>query len=129
MFPGELMNRFPLLPLEEEGRPNDVPLRESFIEQVLPVLKTGQRLLSLDRNARRGANGRRPGPCPCGQGRQVSHSTQAHAQDVKHVSRHGTQPSEPGTPRRCRARSAGAKGKALASIGSPPFQPEGQQQP
>ena len=28
------MNRFPLLPLEEEGRLNDMPLRENFIERV-----------------------------------------------------------------------------------------------
>ena len=34
IFPRELMNRFPLLPLEEEGRLNDMPLREIFIERV-----------------------------------------------------------------------------------------------
>jgi hypothetical protein len=28
------MNRFPLLPLEEEGRLNDLRLRENFIERV-----------------------------------------------------------------------------------------------
>ena len=28
------MQRFPLLPLEEEGRLNDLPLRENFIERV-----------------------------------------------------------------------------------------------
>jgi len=28
------MNRFPLLPLEEEGRLNHMPLRENFIERV-----------------------------------------------------------------------------------------------
>ena len=28
------MNRLPLLPLEEEGRLNDMPLRENFIERV-----------------------------------------------------------------------------------------------
>ena len=39
MFPREVMNRFPLLPLEEEGRLNDMPLRENFIEGVLPVEK------------------------------------------------------------------------------------------
>jgi uncharacterized protein YbgA (DUF1722 family) len=33
MFPREVMNRFPLLPLEEEGRLNDMPLRENFIER------------------------------------------------------------------------------------------------
>ena len=33
LFPREVMNRFPLLPLEE-GRLNDMPLRENFIERV-----------------------------------------------------------------------------------------------
>ena len=33
-FPREVMNRFPLLPLEEEGRLNEMPLRENFIERV-----------------------------------------------------------------------------------------------
>jgi len=31
--------RFPLLPPEEEGRLNDMPLHENFIERVLPVAK------------------------------------------------------------------------------------------
>jgi uncharacterized protein YbgA (DUF1722 family)/uncharacterized protein YbbK (DUF523 family) len=34
IFPRELMSRFPLLPLEEEGRLNDMPLRENFLERV-----------------------------------------------------------------------------------------------
>jgi uncharacterized protein YbgA (DUF1722 family) len=34
MFPREVMRRFPLLPLEEEGRLNDMPLRENFLERV-----------------------------------------------------------------------------------------------
>ena len=34
MFPREVMNRFPLLLLEEEGRPNDMPLRENFVERI-----------------------------------------------------------------------------------------------
>jgi hypothetical protein len=34
MFPREVMNRFPLLPLEEEGQLNDMPLRENFLERV-----------------------------------------------------------------------------------------------
>ena len=34
MFPREVMNRFPLLPLEEEGRLNDMPLRENLVERV-----------------------------------------------------------------------------------------------
>jgi hypothetical protein len=33
-FPREVVNRFPLLPLEEEGRLNDMPLREDSIERV-----------------------------------------------------------------------------------------------
>jgi hypothetical protein len=37
MFPRAVMNRFPLLPLEEEGRLNDMPLHENFVERVLPV--------------------------------------------------------------------------------------------
>jgi hypothetical protein len=42
-FSREVMNRFPVLPLEEEGRLDDMPLRENFVEQVLPVAdaKTG----------------------------------------------------------------------------------------
>ena len=34
MFPREVMKRFPLLPMVEEGRLNDMPLRENFIERV-----------------------------------------------------------------------------------------------
>jgi len=34
IFPRAVMQRFPLLPLEEEGRLNDLPLRENFIERV-----------------------------------------------------------------------------------------------
>ena len=34
MFSREVVKRFPLMPLEEEGRLNDMPLRESFIERV-----------------------------------------------------------------------------------------------
>jgi uncharacterized protein YbgA (DUF1722 family) len=34
MFPREVMRRFPLLPLEEDGRLNDLPLRENFIERI-----------------------------------------------------------------------------------------------
>jgi len=39
MFPRAVMNRFPLLPLEEEGRLNDMPLRENFIERVFPYYR------------------------------------------------------------------------------------------
>ncbi len=34
IFPREVLNRFPLLPVEEEGRLHDLPLRENFIERV-----------------------------------------------------------------------------------------------
>ena len=34
MFPRKVINHFPLLPLEVEGRLNDMPLRENFIERV-----------------------------------------------------------------------------------------------
>ena len=34
MFPRAVMDHFPLMPLEEEGRLNDMPLRENFIERV-----------------------------------------------------------------------------------------------
>jgi len=34
IFPRAVMQRFPLRPLEEEGRLNDLPLRENFIERV-----------------------------------------------------------------------------------------------
>jgi hypothetical protein len=44
MFPRAVMTRLPLLPLAEEGRLNDMPLRENFIERAF--------LLQPDRNAR-----------------------------------------------------------------------------
>jgi uncharacterized protein YbgA (DUF1722 family) len=34
IFPREVMRRFPLLPLEEEGRLHDMRLRENFIERI-----------------------------------------------------------------------------------------------
>ena len=46
MFPREVMNRFPLLPLEEEGRLNDMPLRENFIERVFAYYRWTQMLES-----------------------------------------------------------------------------------
>jgi hypothetical protein len=79
MFPREVMNRFPLLPLEEEGRLNDMPLRENFIERVLPVARARQGLLSLDRGAQQRTHAGGSGPCPCDQGRQVPYSTQVDA--------------------------------------------------
>ena len=44
MFPREVMKRFPLLPLEEEGRLNDMPLRENFIERVFAYERKPGRL-------------------------------------------------------------------------------------
>ena len=44
MFPREVMNRFPLLPLEEEGRLNDMPLRENFIERVFAYYRWSRML-------------------------------------------------------------------------------------
>jgi hypothetical protein len=112
MFPREVMNRFPSLPLVEEGRLNDMPLRENFIERVLPVAKARQGLLSLG-DAGTGANGSaerttsasprsalRLGPCPCGQGRQVPYSAQADAAGAQSSALH-----RDGLPRRRRGQA------------------------
>ncbi len=71
MFPREVMNRFPLVPLEEEGRLNDMPLRENFIERVFGLRRDptpsawqfayGKLHDRLDPNARRGTHARRSG--------------------------------------------------------------------
>ena len=47
IFPREVMKRFPLLPLEEEGRLNDMPLRENFIERIFAYYRW-MRLLEED---------------------------------------------------------------------------------
>jgi len=44
IFPRELMHRFPLLPLEEEGRLKDLPLRENFIERIFGYQRWTQML-------------------------------------------------------------------------------------
>jgi uncharacterized protein YbgA (DUF1722 family) len=44
MFPRAVMNRFPLLPLEEEGRLNDLALRENFIERIFAYYRWTQML-------------------------------------------------------------------------------------
>jgi uncharacterized protein YbgA (DUF1722 family)/uncharacterized protein YbbK (DUF523 family) len=44
IFPRELRNRFPLLPIEEEGRLNDMPLRENFIARVFAYYRWTQML-------------------------------------------------------------------------------------
>ena len=46
IFPRAIMNRFPLLPLEEEGRLNDLPLRENFIERVFAYYRWTEMLRS-----------------------------------------------------------------------------------
>ena len=66
MFPWEVMNRFPFLPLEE-GRLNDLPLRQNFIERIFGLRRKamlsawqfacGKLHDRMDPNARRGANG------------------------------------------------------------------------
>jgi uncharacterized protein YbgA (DUF1722 family)/uncharacterized protein YbbK (DUF523 family) len=47
LFPREVMTRLPLLPLEEEGRLNDLPLRENFIERIFAYYRWS-RLLAED---------------------------------------------------------------------------------
>jgi uncharacterized protein YbgA (DUF1722 family)/uncharacterized protein YbbK (DUF523 family) len=47
MFPREVMQRFPLLPLEEEGRLHDMRLRENFIERIFAYCRW-TRLLDED---------------------------------------------------------------------------------
>jgi hypothetical protein len=72
MFPREVMNRFPLLPLEEKGRLNDMPLRENFIERVFAYYRW-TRMLDEEPT---------PGgliPIPSVQDRQVPYGSQADA--------------------------------------------------
>jgi hypothetical protein len=72
IFPRELMNRFPLLPVEEEGRLNDLPLRENFIERVFAYYRWVE---VLDKEPT-------PGSLVPGkpiQGRQVPYGAQADA--------------------------------------------------
>jgi hypothetical protein len=99
------MNHVPLLPSEEEGRLNDMPLRENFVERVFGLRRKAKRKAwqflaarceklheRMDPNAGRGTHARRLGPCPCGQGRQVPHRPQADPRDSHFGSRHGPQP-------------------------------------
>ncbi len=58
MFPREIMKRFPLLPLKEEGRLNDMPLRENFIERVFAYYRWAEML----ENSRTGSPSRTAGP-------------------------------------------------------------------
>lgn len=47
IFAREFMNRFPLLPVEEDGRLNDPHLRENFIERIF-VFHRWQKMLKLE---------------------------------------------------------------------------------
>jgi uncharacterized protein YbgA (DUF1722 family) len=44
LFPREVMARFSLLPVEEEGRLNDLPLRENFIERIFAYCRWAELL-------------------------------------------------------------------------------------
>jgi hypothetical protein len=91
MFPCEVIKRFPLLPLEEEGRLNHMPLRENFIERVFGLRRKawlsawqfayGKLHNRMDGDAGRGANAGWPG--------QVPHRPQADPRDMHFGSRHG----------------------------------------
>jgi uncharacterized protein YbgA (DUF1722 family)/uncharacterized protein YbbK (DUF523 family) len=56
MFPRAVMNRFPLLPLEEEGRLNDMPLRENFLERVFAYYRWTEMLDERTGSPRRTAS-------------------------------------------------------------------------
>ena len=86
MFPREVMNRFPLLPLEEEGRLNDMPLRENFIERVFAYYRWTR---MLDEEPTPG--GLVPGRTV--QGRQVPHRAQADADGSQSEALHRDGPS------------------------------------
>lgn len=42
MFPRQIIQRFPLLPSEEEGRLHDMRLRENFIERIFTHLRSNR---------------------------------------------------------------------------------------
>ena len=50
MFPREVMKRFSLLPLEEEGRLNDLPLRENLIEHIFHTPKRSEGATTAGQN-------------------------------------------------------------------------------
>ena len=70
MFPREVVSRFPLLPLEEEGRLNDMPLLENFIERVFAYYRWTD---MLDKEPTPSGLV----PVPAVQARQVLHCPQA----------------------------------------------------
>jgi hypothetical protein len=104
VFPREVMNRFPLLPLEEEGRLSDMPLRENFIERVFAYYRWTE---MLDKEGTPGGLV----PVPSVPDRQVPYRPQADAdgppwqrhQDRQPEALHGNGP----TGRRCRQAGLG----------------------
>ena len=95
MFPRAVMNRFPLLPLEEEGQLNDMPLRENFIERVSSLRRNAWRSAwqcaagtlhdRMDGDAGQGTHTRRT--------RQVPYRTQADPRSgPRTASRYGPRP-------------------------------------
>ena len=93
MFPRAIMNRFPLLPLEEEGRLNDMPLRENFLERVFAYYRW-TRMLDEEPT---------PGglvPVPAVQDRQVPHCPKAHPHGPQSQTLH-----RDGPPRRRRGQA------------------------
>ena len=101
MFPREVMKRFPLLPLEEEGRLNDMPLRENFIERVFAYYRW-TRMLDEEPT---------PGglvPVPAVQDRQGPHRAQADAHGPpwqRHQDRQPEALHRDGSPRRRRGQA------------------------
>jgi len=75
IFARSLLDRFPLLPVEEEGRLHDLPLRENFVERVFCY----RRWRDLKTGASRGAGwcpsiGRRQGAHPARAGNRLRRS-------------------------------------------------------
>jgi hypothetical protein len=106
------MNRFPLLPREEEGRLNDMGLRENFIERVFGLRRkaelsawqfaSGKLHECMDGDARQAGHAWRPGPYEScighlclrtSAGRPVPHSPQAEPRSRHRLAlRHGPRP-------------------------------------
>jgi uncharacterized protein YbgA (DUF1722 family) len=84
IFPRAVMQRFPLLPLEEEGRLNDLPLRENFIERVFAYYRWTE-LLKTD-------------PTPGGLVRfHTAHKLTLMAHSIKHYQELGRLVAQAGT--------------------------------
>jgi hypothetical protein len=86
MFPRQVMNHFPLLPLEEEGRLNDMPLRENFVERVFAYYRWTE---MLDKEPTPGGLV----PTPSAKDRQVPHRPQADAHGPQSEALHRDGPS------------------------------------